>query len=166
MSTPERDGELLVVDSEVPVPALAPAIWDFLTRSDGRGMRDIIQGSDGLEKENADITEVGYRFTEFFTDPDTEDRVPCTWRTVMKSPSHWHLVAEDFLYRGLTIHLDYSVSGRSDDVHLRRRMRTWVPAGTELTTGWWTRLGDQKLADQVARKIAAGVAEQPGRNVG
>ncbi|MGW1024821.1 hypothetical protein ACWD4J_14145 [Streptomyces sp. NPDC002577] len=161
MSATETEGESLVVDTEVPVPAPVSAIWDFLTRSDGRGMRDIIQGSDGLEKESADITEVGYRFTEFFTDPDTHDRVPCTWRTVTKSPSEWYLVAEDFLHHGLIIHLNYSVSGPGDDVRLRRRMRTWVPSGTELTVAWRTRLGDQKLADGVAQQIAARIAQQP-----
>lgn len=153
----------LVVDTELPVAASASAVWAFLTRADGRRMRDIVQGSAGLEREDTDLTRVGHVFTEFFTDPDSQARVPCVWRTVAKSDAEWHLVAEDFLHAGLTIDLVYSLKPAPDgSVHLRRRMRTHVPRSVRLTPGWRVRLGNQDLADEVTRRVAAAVPTTTG----
>jgi len=153
--------ELFEVDATVPVAASSAAVWEFLSDPNDTGLSGVIPGSSGVPRPEPGMTEVGHRFTEFFADPDTGEKIPCTWETVSCSPRERHLRASAPISGDVAIELWYSLTSTSDGtVSLRRRMTTRLPVGRTLTDGWFRRLGDQRAAEETTRRIADRIAEK------
>ncbi|MFC3456166.1 SRPBCC family protein [Amycolatopsis speibonae] len=154
------EGGHIATDASVVLEASVETVWKFLSDPTGSGLVGVIPGFVGLEKWDPELGTVGHRFTEFFLDPDTGEKIPCTWETLERSPGVWHVLAEKFGNANVTIDLRYSISSSPEGVRLRRRMEVSVPPAKVLTAGWYSRLGDQKVAEETTKKIAARILER------